>query len=120
LVRAPELQNAEIQEYFSCKRIEVNSVTSKRTSDKILEILRQFETKLIDHFFKLGLSLVYIWLQNRSKNAKFDRKFLFEFSREKNSESTWSKLGNKSLGWSKTAVLRAELSWTAFPPKMLI
>jgi hypothetical protein len=73
--RASELQNAEIQENFSRQRIEVNSVTSKRTTDKRLRILRQFATKMMDHFFKLGLSLVYIWLQNWSKNAKFDWKF---------------------------------------------
>ncbi len=38
LIRASELQNAEIQEKFSRKRIEVNLVTSKRTSDKMTGI----------------------------------------------------------------------------------
>jgi hypothetical protein len=34
-------------------------------------------------------------------------------------EKWWSKLGNMSLGWSKTAVLRVEPRWAAFPSKML-
>jgi hypothetical protein len=34
LVRSPELENAEIQEKFSRKRIEVHSALCKRTSEK--------------------------------------------------------------------------------------
>jgi hypothetical protein len=64
LVRSPELENAEIQENFTRKRIEVKSVTSKQTSDKRFEILRQFAAIFWRQFFKLGLCLVYICLQN--------------------------------------------------------
>jgi hypothetical protein len=77
LIRAPELQNAEIQENFSRKRIGVNLVTSQQTSDKRFEILRQFATKLLDHFFKFGFSLVYIWLQNWSKMQNLTGNFIF-------------------------------------------
>jgi hypothetical protein len=42
----PELQNADFQVQFSHQRIEVNSALCKRTSDKRIEILRQFATVL--------------------------------------------------------------------------
>jgi hypothetical protein len=77
LVRAPELQNAEILVQFSRQRIEDNSASCKQTSDKRFEILRQFATIFWDQFFKLDLCLVYICLQNWSKNAKFERKIFF-------------------------------------------
>jgi hypothetical protein len=44
LVRAPQLQSAEILVQFSRQRIEVNSALCKRTSGKRFEILRQFGT----------------------------------------------------------------------------
>jgi hypothetical protein len=42
LVRAPELENAEIQVQFSRQRILVNTASLKLTSEKRFEILRQF------------------------------------------------------------------------------
>ena len=50
LVRAPELENAEIQVQFSRKRIEVNSASLKLTSEKRFEILRQFATICLTTF----------------------------------------------------------------------
>jgi hypothetical protein len=77
LVRAPELQNAEIQVQFSRQRIEVNSPSMKLTSEKRFEILRQFATMLRMFFFEISLQIGYIWLQSWSKNAKFDGKIFF-------------------------------------------
>jgi hypothetical protein len=96
-------------------------VTSKRTSDERFEILRQFATKLIDHIFKLDLGMVWYIsgfkigqkMQNFSgilPNVGFVKKKIL---------SRLTKLGNISLGWSKTVVSRVEPRCTAFPPKML-
>jgi hypothetical protein len=57
LVRAPELKNAEILANISRQRIEVNSASSERTSDKRFEIYRKFATNKLDSFFKPGLRL---------------------------------------------------------------
>jgi hypothetical protein len=60
LVRAPELQNANIKVQFSRQRLEVNSASSKWTSEKRFEILRQFASMLTNVFsksvFKLEIS----------------------------------------------------------------
>jgi hypothetical protein len=64
LVRAPELQNAEIKEHFSRKRVLVNSAS---TPHKIFEILKKIETE----------SFLEIRLQSWSKNAKLDGKTFF-------------------------------------------
>jgi hypothetical protein len=77
LIRAPGLQNAEIQIYFSRQRIYVNLAPSKWIFDKRFEILRKLATTFWDRFLKLGVSLVYIRLESWSKNAKFDLKTFF-------------------------------------------
>jgi hypothetical protein len=48
LVRAPELKNADILANVSSQRIEVNSVSYKRISDKTFEIYRKFATNYLD------------------------------------------------------------------------
>jgi hypothetical protein len=62
LVRAPELQNAEIKVHFSHQRIEVNTASSKRTSEKRLEILeksaRDWRFFLFFYFTDLASKLV--------------------------------------------------------------
>jgi hypothetical protein len=75
LVRAPELQNAEILVQFSRQRIEINSALCKRTSENRFEMLRQFATLFQNVFFKIRIG--YIWLQSWPKNAKLDGKIFF-------------------------------------------
>jgi hypothetical protein len=55
LVRAPELQNAEIVVHFSRQRIEVNSASSKRASDndlKFLDNLQENNRRIFDCFLR--------------------------------------------------------------------
>jgi hypothetical protein len=63
LSRAPELQNAKIKVHFSRLRIEVDSASSKRTSDKRFEILRKF---FLEHY-----------QFDFTQNAKLDWKIFF-------------------------------------------
>ncbi len=73
--RARATKRWNFSRHFSRRRIEVNSASCKRTSEKRFEILRQFATEY-KRFFDCLLRTLPIWLQSWSKNAKFEWEFV--------------------------------------------
>jgi hypothetical protein len=82
---SPELQIAEIWVHFSRQRIEVNSESSKRTSDKGFEILRQFATeKQKDYLTALLERVQYDYEVGQKTQESFFLLNVCGFCREKN------------------------------------
>jgi hypothetical protein len=60
-------QNAEILVHFSRKRIEVNTASCKRTTDKVFETLGKFATMLQNAFLEISLNWIYLALKLAKK-----------------------------------------------------